>query len=275
MSRLKIAHLSDPHFGTILPGVEEGLLATLADLKPDLVLVTGDITQRARRSQFRLARAFIDKLKPTPVIAVPGNHDIPLFNLPARVFNPYGGFQKTFVDQLEKDFTYGDVLITGLNSTNRWRHVQGDFDLRRLETRIQQGARRAKIHIAAFHHPMDCFNPKDEKNLLVKREQTMAVFDRHRVDLMVGGHIHDPYVTLSSVRYPQTRRTMVIGVAGTCLSWRTRAGAPNSFNFIEADTYAVPKLTITRMDQGPDKRYAPLRAHAFERPDERGWQVIS
>lgn len=271
MSILRIAHLSDPHFGTIMPGVREGLLQTLSELKPDLILITGDITQRARRKQFRQAKEFTHQFAQGQVIAVPGNHDIPLFNIFERLFNPYRGFKKLFKDQLEKDFIRGDVLVTGLNSTNRFRHVQGDFDIPHLERRLTKDRQKTKVHIAAFHHPMDCAKPSDEKNLLKGRLATIKLFDEHCVDLVVGGHIHDPYVTLSKVRYPDTKRTMILTVAGTCLSWRTRPGAPNSFNFIEVDTNTTPYLTITRMDQRTDLRFTQERIHKFKRPDEAGW----
>lgn len=274
MSFLRIAHLSDPHFGTILPGVREGLLTTLADLKPDLILLTGDITQRARRWQFREAKEFTNQLRPTPIIAVPGNHDIPLYNLPVRLLDPYRGFRKLFKDQLEKDFVHGDVLVTGLNSTSRWRHVQGAFDLCHLERRLKMEKPKAKVHIAAFHHPMDCTKPQDEKNLLKGGKKVIHIFDTHCVDLIIGGHIHDPYVALSTVRYPGTKRTMVIGVAGTCTSWRIRPGAPNSFNFIEVNTQAEPRLTITRFDQRENLRFTEERVHRFVRSNDSVWSVL-
>lgn len=273
MSFLRIVHLSDPHFGTIRPGVCEGLLATMTDLKPDLILITGDITQRARRSQFRQAKEFTNALKPTPVIAVPGNHDIPLLNIFTRFFNPYWGFKNLFKDQLEKDFNYGDVLVTGLNSTSQWRHVQGDFNLRRLDRRLRENKTKAKVHIAAFHHPLDCAKSQDEKNLLRGRFETIQIFDRHKIDLIIGGHIHDPYVTLSTQRYPDTQRSMVIGVAGTCTSWRIRPGAPNSFNLIEVDTRTdVPRMTISRYDQRENLRFSVERVQIFSRQSSNaGW----
>lgn len=271
MSFLRIAHLSDPHFGTILPGVREGLLSTLQELKPDLILLTGDITQRAHAWQFREAHAFAESLKPTPVIGVPGNHDIPLFNLFGRILDPYRGFRKHFKYRLEKDYVQGEVVVTGLNSASRWRHVQGDFNLKRVEKRLSEKKSLAKVHIVAFHHPVDCAKPQDEKNLLKKRAETMDLFDRYGVDLIVGGHIHDPSVSLSKVRYPQTLRGMVIGVAGTCLSWRTRKDAPNSFNLIEVDTRDVPKLKIIRYDRRSNFRYTQEQSHYFTRPTDKGW----
>lgn len=272
MSRMRIAHLSDPHFGTILPGVREGLLATLDELKPQLILLTGDITQRARRSQFHDAKEFTHQLGQTPLIAVPGNHDIPLFNVFARLFHPYAGYRGLFKDQLEKDHLHGDIVVTGLNSTSPWRHVQGEFNLRRLNRRLRVQRPAAKVHIAAFHHPMDCAKPQDEKNLLKKADQAIRLFDHHGVDLILGGHIHDPYVTLSKVRYPQTERSMIIAVAGTCTSWRTRKDAPNSFNLIDVETATTPTMTISRYDQRSHLGFEIERSHAFRRIDNN-WQV--
>ncbi len=271
MSLVRIAHLSDPHFGTILPGVREGLLKTIKELNPDLILITGDITQRARYSQFKEAKKFTHELLPIRIIAVPGNHDIPLWNIFTRLFNPYWRFKNLFKDQLERDHIHGDVIVTGLNSTSKWRHVQGDFTLDHLEKRLKANKPAAKIHIAAFHHPMDCKKSSDEKNLLQGREEAINLFDRHGVDLIVGGHIHDPFITLSKSRYPGTERSMVIGVAGTCLSWRTRPGAPNSFNLIEVDTRQVPRLTISRYDQRENLSFTIESAHQFVRKEKIGW----
>ncbi len=271
--KLKIAHLSDPHFGTILPGVREGLIASLKERAPDLILLTGDITQRARRKQFAEARQFTQSLSPIPFIAVPGNHDIPLFNLYARVFHPYRGFKRLFKDHLEQDFRHGDVLVMGLNSTSQWRHVQGDFNLPRLERRLKEGTGKAKLLVAAFHHPVDCAKPADEKNLLKGRNEAMRLFDKYGVDLVMGGHIHDPYVTLSGTRYPDVPRSMVLAVAGTSLSSRTRSGASNSFNWIEVDTTATPTIAITRFDRGEDFRYEPSVVSRFVR-GEGGWAVL-
>ncbi len=274
MSYLKIAHLSDPHFGTILPGVIEGLIETLGELNPDLILLTGDITQRARRKQFRQAREFTHKMKHVPIIAVPGNHDIPLFNLFTRFFNPYWGFKNLFKNQLEKDHVFGDVLVTGLNSTSKWRHIQGKFNLKRLEGRLRENKPKARVHIAAFHHPMDCAKKSDEKNLLVGRNEVLKLFNQYKVDLAIGGHIHDPYIEISKKRYPEANRSMVFAVAGTCTSWRTRPGAPNSFNLIEVDTSSTPKLKVSRYDQKDDLLFSIKDSRSFTRGESGSWQLI-
>src|SRR5690606_26580013 len=95
-----VLHISDTHFGTEFPDVVEALVALARDQAPELVVLGGDITQRARRGQFEAAGRFVARL-PAPVLAVPGNHDIPLFNLLARWRAPYGGYRRIFGHDLE------------------------------------------------------------------------------------------------------------------------------------------------------------------------------
>jgi 3',5'-cyclic AMP phosphodiesterase CpdA len=274
MSFLRIAHLSDPHFGTIKPGVREGLIKTLTGLQPDLILLTGDITQRARAWQFQEAREFTHALRPKTFIAVPGNHDIPMYNVLMRLFDPYRGFKRLFKDQLEKDHRHGDVMVLGLNSTSRWRSIQGDFNLKHLEARLKSQPEKTQVHLAAFHHPMDCDKPQDDKNLLKQKDESMQLFDKYGIDLILGGHIHDPYVGLSSRRYKNLQRRIIICVAGTCLSRRTRKGAPNSFNWIEVDTRnEIPKIRIERFDQKKDLIFEACTRTEFRRPDPSGWEM--
>lgn len=261
MSTLRIAHLSDPHFGTVLPEVEERLIATLRSLKPDLVLVSGDITQRARRAQFQAAAAFRKKMAPFPFFAVPGNHDIPLFNLFARLFYPYRGFHRYFQAARETDFRIGDVRVIGLNSTSRWRHVQGSLDLARIKEEFLSNWDTSKIRVAMVHHPIECAKDIDDKNRLRGKDETLALFKEAQIDLVLSGHVHDPYI--------QVEGSLVLSVAGTCLSWRIRKGAPNSFNWIEIQ--ADPKrIKITRMDSTPDGLYLPRADFTREFRFEQG-----
>src|SRR5436190_16940942 len=94
-----IAHISDLHFGRLDPPVAEGLVADLADRKPSLLVVSGDFTQRAREGQFRAAADFLKRL-PTPQLLVPGNHDIPLYNLIRRFFFPLDRYRRIIGDEL-------------------------------------------------------------------------------------------------------------------------------------------------------------------------------
>ena len=276
MSVVRIVHLSDPHFGTIPEGVTEGLRETLKGLKADLILISGDITQRARRKQFEAARAFMESLKPTPRFAVPGNHDIPLFNLFGRFTNPYRGYHAHFQDKRETDLLIGDVRVVGLNSTSRWRRVQGALKIPRIEEPLLQNWKTAQVRIVAVHHPLDCAKRVDDKNLLRGREAAFQLFERAEIDLVVSGHVHDPFTTLSNARYPESKRAMILSVAGTCLSRRTRKGAPNSFQVIEVTTGDKNRIKITRMDRGSDFLFRPRQDQTclFERESGRGWQRL-
>lgn len=275
MSLLRVVHLSDPHFGTTRIDVVDGLLNILKKIQPALILLTGDITQRARANQFRAAKDFIDQLGSAAVIAVPGNHDIPLGNIYARIFHPYKGYENIFKQKLEQNIVLKDLCITCLNSTSRWRHIQGNFQNFYLEKQFQEDYSHCKVRIVAFHHPMDCAKHVDDKNLLKGRNNAIALFDRHNVDMIVSGHIHDPYVSLSEARYPHLQRKMILSVAGTCLSSRTRAGAPNSFNLIEINTDLIPNITLTRFDMDSAFLFSPKEVHRFSRDSNLSWDCDS
>lgn len=275
MSLLRVAHLSDPHFGTIRMGVGEGLLNILREVQPALILLTGDITQRARVDQFKAAKYFIDQIGAAAVIAVPGNHDISLGNIYERIFHPYKGYENIFKQKLDQNIVLKDLCITCLNSTSRWRHIQGDFQHSYLEQQFQENYSHCKVRIVAFHHPMDCAKHIDDKNLLKGRNDAIALFDRHNVDMVVGGHIHDPYVNLSSARYPHIQRKIILSVAGTCLSSRTRSGAPNSFNLIDINTDLIPKITLTRFDMDSTFHFMQKEIYNFSRDSTLSWNCDS
>src|SRR5918996_190908 len=111
----KILHLSDLHFGRVNPALLGPLMKTVEEVEPDLVAISGDLTQRARSSQFQQARAFLDAL-PKPQIVVPGNHDIPLHNLFARFFEPLTKYKRYITDDLEPVYQDEEMVIVGVNT---------------------------------------------------------------------------------------------------------------------------------------------------------------
>src|SRR3569832_1650921 len=88
-----IAHISDLHFGRTDSAVLEGLKRAIVESKPDIVVVSGDLTQRAKRQEFVAAKRFLDAL-PRPQIVVPDNHDVPLYNVMARWLTPLTRFRR-------------------------------------------------------------------------------------------------------------------------------------------------------------------------------------
>lgn len=245
-ARLRIVHLSDPHFGTIEESKKVALHDRVMQLAPDWVVLSGDITQRAHAIQFEEAREFCKSLSPLDVIAVPGNHDISLFNPFERFVRPYHGFETHFGFPVRDRRKRGGFELIACNSTDRFRHVQGELGDEDLE-RLRYYADDSDLRIAVFHQPLDCPKIQDEKNLLKFTDESVPRLQQAKVDLVLSGHIHDPLAHTSATRYPKGRK-FVISVAGTCLSSRTRSFAPNSFHFIEIEAAPQARLSITRYD---------------------------
>ena len=148
-----LAHLSDLHFGRVEPAVLEALRRRLRALAPDVVAVSGDLTQRARARQFREARAFLDSL-PGPQVVVPGNHDVPLYNVVARFISPLGGYRRIVSDELEPGFVDEEIAVLGLNTARSFVLKGGRVSAAQIERLRRQfsglGGERTKILVA--HH---------------------------------------------------------------------------------------------------------------------------
>jgi 3',5'-cyclic AMP phosphodiesterase CpdA len=269
---LRIAHISDPHFGTERPQVVDALRRCLGRLAPELVILSGDITQRARRRQFSAAAAFTASLAPLPVMVVPGNHDIPLFNLLARLRWPYRGYRRAFGETLAPDLHRDGVRFFGFTSAPWWRHKHGELDAHAAEQRLVTDVTNSRIRVAVLHHPLDCRLREDEVNLVRPAARLMEAFARQRVDLVVGGHIHDPHVALSTSRYPRLPRPVLLAVAGTCVSSRTRPEVPNSFNLITLELGPPSTQCVERWDMGAIGEFAPITRSAFVRESKSGWR---
>lgn len=243
----RLLHLSDLHFGTEDPGVVQALLQLEQQLRPDHCLLSGDITQRARRGQFAAARAFVRRLG-APVMAVPGNHDLPLFNLAARLFNPYGNYRQAFGQDLEPVLDTPRLLVIGVNSTRPARHKDGQVSaaqVQRVSRRLQQAA-PGQLRIVMLHHPVRAIEESDLSNLLIGRERAVPEWVDAGADLLLGGHIHLPYLVPLQGSQPERRGWAV--QAGTGLSTRIRGAVPNSVNLIEYDASVPRRCCLTRWD---------------------------
>lgn len=259
-----LLHLSDTHFGTEQPPVVEALLRLSQRLSPQLCVISGDITQRARRSQFTAARAFRDRLKVLQTLVIPGNHDIALFNPLARFFAPYRAFSRAFGDDLERVIDTPEFLVIGVNTTRRWRHVQGAISAAQITAvcaRLQP-ARPRQLRLVVMHQPVHVTLASDEENLLRNAEAAVRAFAAAGADLILGGHIHLPFVAALSPRYPGIARELHCVQAGTAISHRTRSGAPNSVNVIR--TTGKRDAHIERWDFGSSGEFEPVAQTALQ-----------
>lgn len=222
-----LLQISDPHFGTERPAVVEALLAFAHAHPPELVVMSGDITQRARRTQFAAARRFVERL-PAPARVIPGNHDIPLFDLFARFARPYAGHMAAFGAELEPTWNSEAFRVLCVNTTRARRHQHGEVSVAQVERVASQlaAARPRQLRVVVVHQPLVAVNASDEKNLLRGHRIAGARWAEAGADVVLGGHVHLPYV----LPVPGTTRPLWAVQAGTAVSSRTRDGVPNSVN---------------------------------------------
>jgi 3',5'-cyclic AMP phosphodiesterase CpdA len=228
-----IVQISDPHFGTERADVVDALRTSIKALHPALVILSGDVTQRARHAQFAAARHFIDTLE-RPWLAIPGNHDVPLFNLLARAFDPFGSYRRAFGDDLEPTFSSTQLLVIGVNTVRPTRHKNGevsDAQIARVSERLRR-ADRDQLRIVVTHQPVHVIREKDIANLLIHHERAIASWAEAGADLVLGGHIHLPYVRPLATEARRLARPLWSVQAGTAVSSRIREGISNSFHVI-------------------------------------------
>jgi 3',5'-cyclic AMP phosphodiesterase CpdA len=250
-----LLQISDPHFGTEQPPVVAALLEFAQQLQPDVIALTGDITQRARGRQFAAAGDFVRLLPPAQVLAIPGNHDVPLFNVFARAFAPYASFQRVFGMDLEPLHDGEHMLVIGVNTTRPSRHKDGEVSqeqIDRVAARLRS-AHTQQLRIVLVHQPVHVIRAEDVENLLHDHEAAVKAWSAAGADLIMGGHIHLPYVRPLADHIEGLRRRVWAVQAGTAVSHRVRHEAPNSVNVVRHDVKHVT-CEIERWDFAASSR---------------------
>jgi 3',5'-cyclic AMP phosphodiesterase CpdA len=223
-----IAHISDLHLGAHHEDAVDGLLVDVAAARPALTVVTGDSTMRARTAEFRQVRELLDRLT-GPVLAVTGNHDLPLLSA-RRVFDPYSRYRSWIDDDLDPVVSIPGLTALGLQSMPRWRWKNGRVtgDQAALVTRVLGGAPPGDVRLLALHHPPLATGTAR----ILGRRRLLGAARAAGVDLVLAGHTHVPEVRIAERSRP------VFVVAGTATSRRVR-GTSRSWSLITVDTGAV------------------------------------
>ncbi|HEY3075843.1 MAG TPA: metallophosphoesterase [Burkholderiales bacterium] len=244
-----VVHLSDLHFGR----VDHALLAPLARrvraVQPHLVVVSGDLTQRAKSAEFRDARRFLDTL-PGTLLVVPGNHDVPFYNLFQRFFQPLAKYRRYISQEPEPVFVDDELAVVGMNSARSAAFKGGRINALQIE-RVRERLCRLDDRITKIvvtHHPFD---------LVGRARQAMAMFASCGADLLLAGHLHASHTGGT---------TALVVQAGTATSLRGR-GEANSFNVLHIER---PQVRIERYGwSGAD--FMVCASEAFTRTPG-GWQ---
>jgi 3',5'-cyclic AMP phosphodiesterase CpdA len=270
-----IAHISDPHFGTVDLPVREALLRELRGNGIDLVVLTGDITQRARSNQFREAREFLDALSPTPWLAIPGNHDIPLYDVFTRFTRPYRLFKRFISQTLEPAYQDDVVALMCVNATRATRHKHGVLLKRTVDQAAQKlSSLRQTFRIVATHQPLAVPLDTELNNVARGADHALETWIDAGADLFIGGHIHLPYCM--TVRTRQSARSALVLQAGTSVSLRVRHGVPNSFNRLVLEpSIGIRRMRLERWDYDAATLNFAM-THAYEAESTpTGWTLSS
>jgi 3',5'-cyclic AMP phosphodiesterase CpdA len=230
-----LAHISDLHFGTESPDILDGLLEDLRRAAPTLVVVSGDLTQRARRKQFAAARAFFDRI-PFPRLVVPGNHDIPLFDVVTRFFRPLARYRHFISEDVDPFFRSETLAVMGLNTarSNTWKNGRVSKEqtqaLRDRMGSVPEGA----MKVLVTHHPFLPL-PGDPSPVLVGgAKAALEAAEACGIDLMLAGHLHRGYTGDVRSHHLEVGRPILVAQAGTATSRRVREEA-NSYYVIELE----------------------------------------
>jgi 3',5'-cyclic AMP phosphodiesterase CpdA len=261
----RIAHLSDLHFGRIDEALPAALVRALDLAKPDLVVVSGDMTQRARVGEFVEAGAFLAEL-PKPQLLVPGNHDIPFYNVLMRAVRPLHRYRKYISNDVEPTFFDEELAVIGVNTarslafkSGRINQLQVARSCRRLASTDENTTR-----ILVTHHPFEGVADEDRSGSVGRAAMAIESFSKCRVDLILSGHLHGHRIGSSASRVMVDGHASLLVQAGTATSSRRRS-QPNSFNMITIDrpdlvlecwTWDGPARTFglasaTRFAEGP------------------------
>lgn len=246
----RIVHLSDLHFGFHRAELVAPLLDRVNGARADLVVVTGDLTHRARPAQFRVARDFLARIE-APVMTVAGNHDVPLVNVLARIMTPFRGYRRFAGGLLAPCRDVGPVRVMGLNSVDP-RAAQAGLVRRADLDRLVSGMKGTAMTVVALHHPLEHLLAVD-KTLARGAPEALARLAQAGAQVVLSGHLH---VWATDALLAQTAHPGVLQIQGGTALCARPSDRQNEFAVLDIDG---PGIRIER-------HIAPMGETGFRPP---------
>ncbi len=261
----RILHLSDVHFGAVDARLEGPFLDLAHGLKPDLCVLSGDLTQRARADQFQAARDFVARL-PGPVLVVPGNHDMPLYNLPVRLFAPWARYRRAFGTENQPQAHLSDAVVQGVNTANPFAWKSGRLRPASVShlTKVFAAAPPGLWRVVVMHHapvPAADGTPAD----IADPAETLAALARAGADVVLSGHTHMPHAG-----FAETAAGVLFLQVGTAISTRLKTGT----NDVALVTLGPGQITVESwLSPAGATKFAPGPTVTYARP-KAVWQKL-
>jgi 3',5'-cyclic AMP phosphodiesterase CpdA len=262
-----IVHLSDLHFGRVDSRMLPPLVRVIHAIAPHLIAVSGDLTQRARPREFAQARAFLQEL-PVPQIVVPGNHDVPLYDVARRLLRPLARYRRYISNDLEPVFEDAEMIVVGLNSVRSMVWKSGRLNAGQVGRAVAHlaSAPPAAVRVVVTHHPFDVPEGHRDHGLIGRARMAMAQLAPAGVDVFLAGHLHVSHVGRTAERYRIGGYNALVVQAGT-LSTRGR-GEPIAFNVVRLASSVITVERHTRDET--TQTFLPSWTRTFHRTPE-GW----
>lgn len=271
---MRLVHLSDLHFGAVDPVLPEALRTAVLQAEPEVMIVSGDLTQRGRAREFVEARAFLDSI-PLPQLVVPGNHDVPRWWVVWERFRrPWRHFRRLVQEDLEPVWSQPGLFVMGTNSarTAGWhldwsRGRLSHHQMARL-VKLGQAADADALRVLVVHHPPAAPPQGTRRHLIGRQREFSQAVNLAGVDLVLAGHFHISYAQTLRLSGGSAARNCVLSAVSTAISHRLK-GEPNGFHVIEGD---ARQLTVQACGWN-GTGYTPGKKWHFHRaPDKRDWQ---
>jgi len=266
-----IVHLSDLHFGRVYEPLLEPLSQVIKSIKPDVIAISGDLTMRARQAEFVKAKAFLDSL-PFPQVIVPGNHDIPLYDLYSRFFTALKKYRHYISGNLAPVYKDEHMVMYGLNTARSFAVKRGRVDLVQVAKICEEFSKLPPevLKIVVSHHPFDLPLNFAASNLIRRHVIAMDMLIKSKTDLFLAGHTHTSLIAHVPEHCKALGYSTLMVQAGTATSIRTR-GEHNTFNILQ---FEYPLLQINSYLWDEEKKvFLPQLVKKFTHT-KNGWHSV-